>query len=376
MGGGDLNMKKSWHPLLMRNQEKVWKDEQAHKEEMKRVEQLRREIEEERQLLELHRLQEAAGGKKRKDRVEWMYAVPNTNGPNRDSSEMEEYLLGRRRLDDLLKDKIEDQNNSLEKTEFIALQNANSLQDTQAKLRLDPLLAIKQQEQKQLQTLMEKRKYSLDSDRKSKERRHRDRHHRSNQDRSRERSDNEQHSSDKREHSRRSYRNDRNNWRERTHNDRYRHRDKYDSGYFKKHYDDDTRFDQGHFQDERDPKKYVRTSRQYSRSPSPDFRTRNHQFHSRDSQPITQRHTDIESRLQKMQDNAKELDESRRKKIELLEKKERDEEQFLEKERRDTARKWDNQGDFIRNMRKEIYSGDSVSLADRVNSSRHNMLRP
>jgi hypothetical protein len=24
MGGGDLNMKKSWHPLLMKNQEMVW----------------------------------------------------------------------------------------------------------------------------------------------------------------------------------------------------------------------------------------------------------------------------------------------------------------------------------------------------------------
>jgi hypothetical protein len=24
MGGGDLNMKKSWHPLLLKNQEQVW----------------------------------------------------------------------------------------------------------------------------------------------------------------------------------------------------------------------------------------------------------------------------------------------------------------------------------------------------------------
>ena len=27
MGGGDLNMKKSWHPLLMKNQERVWLEE-------------------------------------------------------------------------------------------------------------------------------------------------------------------------------------------------------------------------------------------------------------------------------------------------------------------------------------------------------------
>jgi hypothetical protein len=27
MGGGDLNMKKSWHPLLIKNQERVWLEE-------------------------------------------------------------------------------------------------------------------------------------------------------------------------------------------------------------------------------------------------------------------------------------------------------------------------------------------------------------
>jgi hypothetical protein len=29
MGGGDLNMKKSWHPLLLKNQEQVWLKEKA-----------------------------------------------------------------------------------------------------------------------------------------------------------------------------------------------------------------------------------------------------------------------------------------------------------------------------------------------------------
>ena len=29
MGGGDLNMKKSWHPVLLVNQEKVWKAEKV-----------------------------------------------------------------------------------------------------------------------------------------------------------------------------------------------------------------------------------------------------------------------------------------------------------------------------------------------------------
>ena len=29
MGGGDLNMKKSWHPVLLVNQERVWKAEKS-----------------------------------------------------------------------------------------------------------------------------------------------------------------------------------------------------------------------------------------------------------------------------------------------------------------------------------------------------------
>jgi hypothetical protein len=48
MGGGDLNLKKSWHPNTLKNQEIVWKKEQKLAEEKKKLAQLRKELEAER----------------------------------------------------------------------------------------------------------------------------------------------------------------------------------------------------------------------------------------------------------------------------------------------------------------------------------------
>ncbi|EPY49435.1 complexed with Cdc5 protein Cwf25 [Schizosaccharomyces cryophilus OY26] len=362
MGGGDLNMKKSWHPLLMRNQERVWKEEQTHKEELKRVEQLRREIEEERQLLELQRLQEAAGGKKRKDHVEWMYAVPTAEGPKRDSSEMEEFLLGKRRLDDLLSDKVEDQKNSLNKTEFISLQNANSVQDTQAKVRLDPLLAIKQQEQKQMQLLAEKRKRKLEEEERRKKESERRSRHLNSQERSYDRHG--RHS----ESRRRSYA------RDVTRRDEYSPTAYGDRHYRDKRYVDDRDYEKRRFyQDKRkyDNERYSR--RQFSsRSPSPQRRS----FHRpRAFVDGSSKEDARERRLKEMQDNAQKLEKNRVEKLHKLEQEELVESAKNEEERSKTARKWNNQGEFLREMKREVYSGDAVNLADRVSSMRHTALK-
>ncbi|KAJ1980782.1 RNA-splicing factor [Dimargaris verticillata] len=159
MGGGDLNLKKSWHPLTFRNQEKIWKAEQHAEDEQRKLDQLRKEIEEERQLQELESIQEAAGLKKKSERLEWMYNMPGTatSGPAV-TEDMEEYLLGRRRVDNLLKqnDNESSQSMSAGTTDYTALSNtnANSYRDTQAKIREDPLLMIKQQEQAYLKRLM------------------------------------------------------------------------------------------------------------------------------------------------------------------------------------------------------------------------------
>ncbi|GAC99814.1 hypothetical protein PHSY_007417 [Pseudozyma hubeiensis SY62] len=186
MGGGDLNMKKSWHPLLQVNQERVWKREKEALDERKKLEELRREREQEREMQELQRLQEEAGGKKRVDRVDWMYATPATTGSN-SAAEMEDYLLGKKRVDKLLQG---DENKEVSKTTQkgpISLQNANSARDLAAKVREDPMLAIKQQEQAAYEALLRdparlrqlKMQAGIDVDSETKEERRRRKEHKS-----------------------------------------------------------------------------------------------------------------------------------------------------------------------------------------------------
>jgi len=152
MGGGDLNMKKSWHPLLLKNQERVWLEEKKALEEKKKLDQLRKEKEEERQIQELQRLQEEQTGKKRQEKLEWMYSTPAT-GSGQNANDLEDYLLGKKRVDKILTADENDKVGAAHKN-FIATQFANSARDTAAKIRDDPLLAIKQQEQAAYQALM------------------------------------------------------------------------------------------------------------------------------------------------------------------------------------------------------------------------------
>ncbi|CAG8628149.1 5574_t:CDS:2 [Rhizophagus irregularis] len=150
MGGGDLNMKKSWHPLLIKNQERVWKEEQKASEEQKKLNQLKKEKEEERQLQELRQIQESAGGRKGQERLDWMYAA----GPNQSSSakaqELEDYLLGKKRIDSLIEQGTSIDKLSADSKEIfssISNPNANNYRDTQSKIREDPLFLIKKTEQ-------------------------------------------------------------------------------------------------------------------------------------------------------------------------------------------------------------------------------------
>lgn len=152
--GGDLNLKKSWNPVLQKNQEKTWLAEKKALEERKRIDQMMRERQEERQIQELQELQEAAGGNKRANRVDWMYAGSSA-GQLGTTEEMEGYLLGKRRIDGLIKGT---DNQKLEKSAnedaFMAIQNANTARDTAAKIREDPMLAIKKQEQAAYEAMM------------------------------------------------------------------------------------------------------------------------------------------------------------------------------------------------------------------------------
>ena len=152
--GGDLNLKKSWHPVLMSNQRRVWEEEKKALDERKRTELRIKELKEERAKEEIQAKLEAAGSKKRVDRVDWMYQGPSS-GQAGTTEEMEGYLLGKRRIDGLLKGT---ENKKLEKQSsedsFMALQHANTLRDTASKIREDPMLAIKKQEQAAYEAMM------------------------------------------------------------------------------------------------------------------------------------------------------------------------------------------------------------------------------
>ncbi|RMZ77343.1 hypothetical protein DV737_g4380, partial [Chaetothyriales sp. CBS 132003] len=133
---------------------RVWEEEKKALEERKKIEQIMRERAEERQIQEIQELQEAAGGKKRQARVDWMYNGP-ANGQAGTTEEMEGYLLGKRRVDGLLKgtdsEKLE---KAATEESFMAVQSANTARDTAAKIREDPMLAIKKQEQAAYEAMM------------------------------------------------------------------------------------------------------------------------------------------------------------------------------------------------------------------------------
>jgi hypothetical protein len=232
MGGGDLNMKKSWHPLLQKNQERVWQEENRAREERKRIEQKRKEIAEERQVQELRRLQEQQGGKKTVERLDWMYVAPGSGGQNTNES-MEAYLLGKKKVDELI---TGDENEKLKKggdVGFVAMQNANSATDTRNKILNDPLLAIKKQEQRQFEELMKnplrlkQMKKELEKAKGGKEKSHR--HHDSHRDS--ERHSSERHNSER--HNSERHNSERHNSERHRHSDRgvKRHRDRDDDSY-------------------------------------------------------------------------------------------------------------------------------------------------
>ncbi|XP_050361900.1 pre-mRNA-splicing factor CWC25 homolog [Nymphalis io] len=148
MGGGDLNTKKTWHPSTMKNQERVWKAEQAAAEEKKRIIELERERAQERDREELNALakQNAHSASESNDnRLRWMYDKPDKKVQD------EDYLLGK------AIDRNFDQAGKSEQNEIPAVSrrvvgssmitSAGDVQvDLARKLREDPLLLVKERE--------------------------------------------------------------------------------------------------------------------------------------------------------------------------------------------------------------------------------------
>ncbi|KAJ4298788.1 RNA-splicing factor [Collariella sp. IMI 366227] len=190
MGSGDLNMKKSWHPQRSGNIAATQKAETEALAERKKLQQRLQEIEEERRKEEIQKALEAAGGKARPQRVEWMYSGPN-DGQGGDAIESEAYLLGKRRIDKLLQDNDIKNLQKQPSQEVLAAAPAaviTNARDMATKIREDPLLAIKRQEQQAYEAMMNdpiKRRQLLasmgiddaqDKAKRKEERRHKHRH--------------------------------------------------------------------------------------------------------------------------------------------------------------------------------------------------------
>ncbi|XP_006638445.2 pre-mRNA-splicing factor CWC25 homolog [Lepisosteus oculatus] len=147
MGGGDLNLKKSWHPQTLKNIERVWKAEQRHEAERKKIEELQKELREERAREEIQRYAEETGAvKKKDDRLDWMY-----QGPGGQVSR-DEYLLGRP-IDKQITQQYEEpdsgpsaQTGLLPGSIFNPPSAANA-HDIAAKIREDPLFLIRKREE-------------------------------------------------------------------------------------------------------------------------------------------------------------------------------------------------------------------------------------
>ncbi|XP_029428766.1 pre-mRNA-splicing factor CWC25 homolog [Rhinatrema bivittatum] len=147
MGGGDLNLKKSWHPQTLRNVEKVWKAEQRHEAERKKIEELQRELRDERAREEMQRYAEDAGTvRKKEEKLDWMYQGPSS------MVDREEYLLGRP-VDKYILDKMQDKETGpsaetgLLPGSIFASSGANFALDMASKIREDPLFMIRKREE-------------------------------------------------------------------------------------------------------------------------------------------------------------------------------------------------------------------------------------
>ncbi|OMP88753.1 Pre-mRNA-splicing factor CWC25 [Diplodia seriata] len=405
--GGDLNLKKSWHPLLMSNQRRVWEEEQKALEERKRIDQMMKERAEERAIQELQDMQEAAGGKKRMNRVDWMYSGPSS-GQNGTTEEMEGYLLGKvcfihdkcafhllsklqRRVDNLIKN---DETKKLEKNagqeSFLEAQpSASNPRDNLAKASMDPMAAVRQQEQAALETMMNdpvRRRALLreaggssEGDRKHRKHRHRDEESRHRSKRHRRDDD------DERRHSHRSrhHRDSRSRSRSRSPHRRSRHDEgrerRRDEEYTRKR-DSNKRRDSERSRSRspyahrrRDERRDRESSRKdnhraraaSSRSPSPDRRRgpppRTFQKRSNSPKPTKDDAEERARKLAAMQSSASSLEEDRKKRLAALEARE-EEERLADDKRRS------EKGRFVAGLHRQ--AEDNIGLGERLKRSR------
>jgi hypothetical protein len=200
MGSGDLNAKKSWHPLRSANINAIHKAEAEAIRERKLEAARQEEIKEDRKREELHRAIEANGGKVRPfdPKLAWMYEGPNDSQAG-DGADKEAYLLGKRRIDKLLQEP-----DSTKSPKVVDGQvpgpttGVLSARDMASKLHADPMMAMKKAQQDALEAVtkdpLERRKIMarmrIDETKEDRHRRHKERrlrHHRRDYDEGRDR---------------------------------------------------------------------------------------------------------------------------------------------------------------------------------------------
>ncbi|KAF2663100.1 hypothetical protein BT63DRAFT_430660 [Microthyrium microscopicum] len=366
MGGGDLNLKKSWHPGLLSNQRKVYDEEQKALAERKLIEQIRRERAEEREIEELEKLAEDAGGTKRIKRVDWMYSGANA-GATGTSEEQESYLLGKRRVDQLLK-----KSDQLQETKIERVQ-ADPVRDVAAKVALDPMLLIEKQhlEAQEKAAAMEAKIMERAS--------RRDKHDRNSKRSHRHREHRRSHRSRSRHRSKDRSRRDRD--RSRSPKERQERRRKDDSDHEHKRYRQRSAsrsrspYRNGRDRDEEKPHKSRRPERsERRRSYSP---RKNNDYHRRDNRAsprrdlaINEKETDKSreeeraAKLAAMQADASSLEDDRLRRLEALERRDAE-----DRERENRRR--DNKGG---NFKSSLYQQtEGIGLADRLKGSRRTM---
>ncbi|KAI9230048.1 MAG: Pre-mRNA splicing factor-domain-containing protein [Piptocephalis tieghemiana] len=378
MGGGDLNFKKSFHPLTFRNQERIWKEEHKAEEEQKKLEQLRKELEEERQLQSLQKLQEERGQRKRSERLDWMYASGPGGAPALQSAEKEAYLLGQRKVDPLLQQSkgegiIEEEGalrGSTRDVAYLGNQNANTRRDMQAKIREDPLFAIKQREQSAIKSIasnpikMRAWREEKGLERKDKGQERKGKGQRSEEDRDRDRSRRERYRHRKKEEGdRRS--------RVLTRPEGSRKRSRSPEGGFTERYHRSSRRTRSSDREER--RHESRNSGSRHRDGREDRDDRDYSYphkgdrkeERREGEDGQRDQEERERRLKAMMNNAKKADDDRARRLAKAEEEDRVQQELEEVARR-RARLGDVDVGFIRQAQRSVYSSANASTADRI----------
>jgi hypothetical protein len=130
---------------IAQNVEAVWIAEEKEKAEQKKLQDLQKQIIEERQMEDLRTLQAEAGiGKKRTEKLDWMYEGPMSGVV--DAQESEEYLLGKAFEPKAVTEEVNKQISKHSEQPGALWSVKPSANDAFTRMHEDPMMKIRQQE--------------------------------------------------------------------------------------------------------------------------------------------------------------------------------------------------------------------------------------